>query len=465
MEITGNIKDAHHRLSRVSVDFLDFVKDNPDSLKASGFKSLDLNNKLYVLQSWPTFVNQAIGSQFQEAAVTLFDLLKSIPQRVFGGDWQRVSAYYEIPEALARLHLEGLTERYLRGLVGRVDFVLGSSGFKCLEFNVTASLGGWDLPRWESLYLNNPIISKFLKEYRVNIYNENLIRQFIRHIIRSAEVNTCPGDKKQDEINAILILKNYAEYKASDGVYLQRLYNTILQQEHRGFAGQLFMGDYHLSEVIDNYVYFQGKRIHVLVEMYNGMVSPGVLDAFRAGNIGLINGPITELLSSKLNMALLSDFEAMGKTVFSPEERQFIDRHVPWSRKVICGATTYHGERIKLEDFIRANKDKLVLKSSIGYGGKSVYVGRWVPGPEWAGLVKTAILQRNWLVQEFVSSSPLVYRAGDNGCELHDMVWGFFVLGSRYGGAWARVIPQKINKGVINCHQGATISVIFHVDR
>jgi hypothetical protein len=44
------------------------------------------------------------------------------------------------------------------------------------------------------------------------------------------------------------------------------------------------------------------------------------------------------------------------------------------------------------------------------------------------------------------------------------MGWGFFMFGPHYAGVWVRVLPRKKSKGVINCHQGASVSVVFNVD-
>ena len=214
---------------------------------------------------------------------------------------------------------------------------------------------------------------------------------------------------------------------------------------------------------MDNCIYYKKNRVHALMEMYLGYVSPDVLTAFRAGNLRLVNGPISFLLSNKLNLALLSD--PGNARVFTPEEKNIIHKYVPWTRKIIPGSTTYRDEKIaSLEGFMLSNKEKLVIKPSMGLGGQGICIGTKSSPPEWEQAVKTAIKEKNWLVQEWVESSPGIYQAGENGCERCDMVWGFFVFGSRYSGAWVRVMPQANSKGVVNCHQGATVSIIFEVD-
>lgn len=454
-----DIKETQNKLSKVNSDFFEFVENNPDALKASSYKMMDLNDKLFVLQPWPTFVNKAALAEFQEASVGVFDLIKSIPERMFDNDIKKISSYYEIPETLARLQMEGLTEVNLRNLLGRGDYFLTSAGLKCLEFNITANLGGLYVPAWELLCLNTPIISKFLKEYDVKIKNENLIQWILERTIQSIP-REMVGDT--NEKNILLVVQNYSGMSNTEN-YLNKFMQIALQKQNENIKGRLFVCDYHQLKIIDNHVYYKGVRIHALIELYLGLTSPEVLEVYKSGNILIFNGPITELMSNKLNLALLSDYEAAG-TLFSDEEKRIIDKYIPWTRKVIPGFTTYGTEMIKLEDFILSNKDRLVIKAGIGYGGSDVHIGRGKSWLEWDKLVKKALEQRSWMVQEFVDHLSALYQAGENGCEAHDIVWGFFVMGSQYGGAWARVIPKKSNKGTINCHQGAKVSVIFEVD-
>ena len=87
-----------------------------------------------------------------------------------------------------------------------------------------------------------------------------------------------------------------------------------------------------------------------------------------------MNGPVSRMLASKLNLALLSGHEHMD--VFDTEEKEFIDRYVPWTRKIMPGKTSFaEGKTIDLPDFIRSNRQKLVLKPGGSYGGKGVCVG------------------------------------------------------------------------------------------
>src|SRR5438034_9929617 len=68
-----------------------------------------------------------------------------------------------------------------------------------------------------------------------------------------------------------------------------------------------------------------------------------------------------KLLHKKMSLALLSD--ERYASLYTAAQRTAIDEHVPWTRKVRAGPTTYRGRRIDdLAEHVAANRDRLVLK-------------------------------------------------------------------------------------------------------
>jgi tyrocidine synthetase-3 len=465
LEIKKEVKEALEKLSKINIDFLEYVEKNPGCFKKSNFQKLDLNDDLFRLQPWPTFINPKSKIQFQEVGVKLFNLIKKIPGKIFNYDLNKMSTFYETPVDILNMQMEGVTEEHIDTLLSRGDFILSSKGLKCLEYNVTPSLGGWQVPIWESLYLKTPILAQFFKENGVKIRNKNLLGLFLEHVIRASLGKVSPNES---ELNIALVLKGYEEgmtqesWIHSTAAYLDLLYKDILPQVDKSLKGKLIVCNCTHLNLLDGHIFYKDKKIHGVTECYSGMVSTEVMKAFKAGNICLFNGPITNLLSNKLNLTALSD--PVFNMVFTDEERKVIDVHVPWTRKVNTRATTYHGETINdLAQFVLSNQEGMVLKPCGGYGGKGIRVGSKTPRDQWEKSVKTALHEKNWVVQERVEAPPGVYHVGEGYAD-HDIAWGFFIFGSQYTGAWARVMPQGKNKGVVNCHQGATVSVIFEVD-
>jgi amino acid adenylation domain-containing protein len=471
--VTEEIREVHRVLSDYGVKFLEFVNEEPARLKRGNYHELVYHDEYFKLNPWPTFARPGLQGEMRAAAVSAFKLVKTVPKRIFAYDTGKMSKYYEIPENMVQTQLKGCTDGFIDGLMGRGDFVLTSSGFKCLEYNISGNVGGMQVPVWESLYLTNPVVSRFLQEHRIKVKNKNLLSIFLEYVGKNA-LNTLVDAKTHRTLNIAIVSPGYRYREGADPgggsslPGLNELYNEALRRvDGSGLKGSVIQCDFNHVQVIDGFLYhnYRDKRskISILIELYGGVVPPEIMEVFKAGHITLFNGPITGLLSNKLNLALLSEHE--DSPLFSDEEKQVIKTYIPWTRKILPLKTRYRGKRVRLMDFICADRENFVIKPAVGYGGERIFIGKFTPQEEWEKCVKIAVQERKWLVQEYVQSLPLIYQAGEAGMEPHQTIWGLFVFGSIYGGGCIRVLPQSNKAGVVNAAQGAVSSVIFEVDR
>jgi uncharacterized circularly permuted ATP-grasp superfamily protein len=215
--------------------------------------------------------------------------------------------------------------------------------------------------------------------------------------------------------------------------------------------GDFFICGYNSLKLASDFLVYSGQKIHILVEMLNGLTPIMFMEAVKKGNLVLCNGPVTRIMSNKLNLALLSEHQ--DSNMFSLEERDIIKKHIPWTRKVNCCDAA----------FLLSKREHLVLKSAEGLGGKEVFPGCRTSPEEWKQLVEKALEEKRWVVQEYVHPSCYLYQNGETGCTEHHAIWGLFVLGSRYAGGFVRVMPAKNTRGVINTRQGAEESIIIEV--
>lgn len=464
MEITKKIHAAHQKLSRCSAEFLEYVRENPGCLKRSNFNPVLLNPqaKDKPIHPWPTFINKNMKQQALEASVKLFELIKSIPDRMFANELLKMSRYYEMPLNMVELAFLGVNKKSIKNLLGRGDFVFSSSGLKCIEYNVQANLGGWELDVLEPLYMDTPVISEFLKTYHVRVHKNNFFFNLLDTIVDNALARFSNGNHSS-EMNLAIVFMKYTQVGENPAQsYLKGLYKNILQQKESRLKGDLIFCDFSHLEVVNDSVMFRDKHIHHLIEMSNGLVPLPVIEAVKAGQLLIYNGPVTKIMSNKLNLALLSEHE--DSDVFSLEERAVIKKYIPWTRKTVSGKTTYGTEKIELGDFILANRERLVVKPSWGIGGQDVHLGLHTSEGEWRQLVERVLDERNWIVQEYIESLPYLYQVGQESCCGHQAVWGFFVFGIRYAGGFVRILPEKGSRRIINTHQGAEKSIIIEVE-
>ncbi len=124
-----------------------------------------------------------------------------------------------------------------------------------------------------------------------------------------------------------------------------------------------------------------------------------LLRAYMAGDITVVNSFRAKLLHKKMSLALLSDDRYAA--LYTPAERRAISKHIPWTRKVREGHTSYGTKTIDIAEFVLREKDRLVLKPNDEYGGKGVILGWTVDAHEWEQTLLTA-LTASYVVQEKV---------------------------------------------------------------
>jgi uncharacterized circularly permuted ATP-grasp superfamily protein len=128
-------------------------------------------------------------------------------------------------------------------------------------------------------------------------------------------------------------------------------------------------------------------------------VSRPLVRAYLEGAVTVVNSFRAKLLHKKMSLALLSDDRY--DRLYTAPQRVAIAKHIPWTRKVREGHTTYAGKVIDLGDFIIAHRTQLVLKPNDEYGGKGVVLGWTIDQHEWEQSFLTA-LESSYVVQERV---------------------------------------------------------------
>jgi uncharacterized circularly permuted ATP-grasp superfamily protein len=109
----------------------------------------------------------------------------------------------------------------------------------------------------------------------------------------------------------------------------------------------------------------------------------------------------TKPVHTKLIMALLSDERGPAWALLDDAERAAVRAHLPWTRIVRPGTTSYQGEEIDLLTFALANRERLVLKPNDEYGGSGVLLGWTVDEGRWRSALAAA-QSAPWVLQERV---------------------------------------------------------------
>lgn len=464
MEIPHEIELTHRELSPLDWRFLQHAVTDPQLTRRFDLNSLDLpawiRRYTYTLQSWPTFVGEDKLSEIRRVTLGVTALVKSIPERVFRGDRGRFAAFYGLEnEVMAQLLLEppnGIPEA-----LTRVDFVDSPQGLRVLETNIGAYLGGWQLRFWQEHCLSQPGILRFLEQQEDEVHYRDPFRVLFEHVVEST---IAAGVADDGEVNLVLgVEEPELEIARAGRETLQTLFEEVLFGLDSRLRGQVLIGAYPQAlEVRGERTFFEdGRRAHAVLEYAASSTPAAIYHCFKKGNVSIYSGPAAAILGRKSSLGLLSELGGSG--LFSARERDLIERYIPWSRVVRPGNTLWRGDDHSLLELLVTRREDFVLKPVGGNQGANVYVGRFTPADEWREVVARAVDERTWLAQEHVESHPYLFQSGDQGCAPHDVVWGTFCFGRRYGGSFLRLQPRGEGSGVINSALGATEGIVYEV--
>src|SRR3989338_8955279 len=231
------------------------------------------------------------------------------------------------------------------------------------------------------------------------------------------------------------LLKTYFEEKG---------YKTTIAdpRELRFRGGKLYHGNFRIDLVYRRVIFSE------LLEKLRDVTD--FIKAYRE-RAGCVVNPLRSRLGS--SKALLSVFTNPGYDhLFSAQENEIKREHIPWTRRVVDAEKFYGGKKIYLIDFLKDEKETLVLKPADSYGGKDVAIGNETRDEDWNFTIDKA-LKSNWVVQEFVplpvlSVPTVVNRKLD--FVLKKMNTGSFVFGGVPAGSLSRLSDDS----VINVSRG-----------
>ncbi|HEU5087381.1 MAG TPA: hypothetical protein VFT99_08040, partial [Roseiflexaceae bacterium] len=171
--------------------------------------------------------------------------------------------------------------------------------------------------------------------------------------------------------------------------------DELLYERGRLFArqqdGRLFPIDLVYKRVLTS---------ELLIRYADAALQHPLMQAYAAGAVCLVNSFRAKLLHKKSIFAILTD--DANQHFFSAEQQRAIASHVPWTRIVRAGQTTYQGEQIDLLAFARHNRDRLLLKPNDEYGGKGIVVGWETDADAWDAALADSLTTPS-VVQERVT--------------------------------------------------------------
>lgn len=316
-------------------------------------------------------------------------------------------------------------------------FVTDRGGLRFMEYNAEVPAGGAYNDALSDTFLGLPVMREFLRRYEVRPLPS-------RHNVLHALLDAYRQWGGRDEPPRVAILDwrevpTYSEFVLFEEYFRsQGLECAIVDPREVDYRdGCLRAGDYRITLI------YKRVLINELVE--RGGLDQPVVRAVRDGAVCMVNPFRCKILHKKASLAVLSDERNAG--IFTPEEREAIDAHIPWTRRVEDRRTRYRGESIDLLPFIAEHREQLVLKANDEYGGKGVVLGWETTPEEWERVLRTAQTEP-FVVQERVSLTSEPYpslvegtlRIGDRMVDTNPFVF----YGDYMSGCLTRLSTQAL---------------------
>lgn len=290
----------------------------------------------------------------------------------------------------------------------RLDSFLTDTAYSFVELNGESPAGIAYVDAAYDIFSKLPVMQRFRESYNVRpLYG----RRFMLDVLLDSYEEFL--GRKPDSVPQIAIvdLKNrptQSEFELFKEFFEQEGYPTaICSPEELEFENnRLRVGDFQIDIVY--------RRL--LVNEYLPIMNeaPALLEAYRAGAICMVNSFRSKLIHKKALFAVLTDQRRAH--LFTAEEQEAIRKHVPWTRLVRAEKSDYFGKELDLLEYIKANKEKLVLKPNDDYGGHGITIGWNADEAAWDEALRAALANGDYLAQERVPTARETFPAlGDDG--------------------------------------------------
>lgn len=274
---------------------------------------------------------------------------------------------------------------------GRLDAFLDSQGgFHFVEYNADSPGGLLYGDVLSEIFLEMEVVKRFASRYPLR---KVAIRPKILETLLSCYREWGGVEHPRIAIVDWREVKTRAEFEICREHFEAQGYPTLIvdpgELEYRD--GRLLAGGDEIQIVY--------KRV-VTGELFaRGGLDQPLVRAARERAVCVVNSFRVQMLFQKTLFALLDDPER--EHLFTAAEVGALRRHVPWTRRLQEGWTTYFGRRVDLVEFALANRELMVLKPASDYGGRGVRLGWECSDSEWEQAIRDA-LGAPFVIQERV---------------------------------------------------------------
>lgn len=385
----------------------------------------------------PTFYKPYFLSPKQEhllkrASSTLSQVINTAIRLYF--EEAHLSYVYHIsPEAAALMKMD---PGYSQAVVfSRFDALLEGESLKIVEFNCDAPAGTAYNDQLEEVLLAEEPLQDFFEQHHLKaaLRAQNILNSLLATYEEFGGFET-----PQIAIMDWRHVRTRAELEYMKTFFESKGYKTTIAdpRDLKYKGGKL----YHKNFKVD--LIYRRAIFDELVERLDEIED--LIKAYRDRAVCMVNPLRARLASTKALLSILTNPEY--DHFFTENENKAKREHLPWTRRMMDAEDFYGRKKIYLIDFLKDEKETLVLKPSSGVGGKDVTIGRETPDSDWNAVMDKA-LKGDWVVQEYVNVPMMTVPVIVN--HKLDFVYkrynfSLMTCSGKYSGAFARVSDESM---------------------
>ncbi|MEU9030705.1 hypothetical protein AB0D46_24935 [Streptomyces sp. NPDC048383] len=411
--------------------------------------------------SRPVFLEAAQAQEAGRRLSELYDLLLSLPGRLYDGDiraFARAVGWSE-RQINTALSPDGTARPVPR--FARSDLYMEESGFRILELNVGSPLGGFDTPLIDDVLLADPYVAAFAQDHGLDTTDTTwVLVKMLQETLPALGLGT--GTAVDD--GPVIGLVDWP----GSFPYL-RLRLTAMAELLRPYGIDAIPCHVGQVESRPDGLWVNGRRLDAVHRFYciddvvtaeDAALLQPIHDAAAEGRTLLFTALEPEVYGSKGCFAVLSD--ERNRAAFTAAELETIDRFLPWTRILREEKVHVDGALVDLIPYTKEHREELVIKATGSHGGLDVLLGWETDRAQWERTLDSCA-GRPYIVQRRVRPVAEAFPVGDDTESTQPMVlnWGVFLAGYGYGGAFIRGTTD-LQGGVISQANGAAMGTCFH---
>ncbi len=320
-------------------------------------------------------------------------------------------------------------------VTSRLDAYATETGFQFLEYNAETPAGVGDQMQLEKVLFGLTHLQELLQSRRH--WRPEPHRLLLAALLSA--YREWGGEAERPQI-AIVDWKGVAtesEFRVLQQYFAAEGIEAIVADPRELFydGAYLSAGDFRID------ILYKRVVIHEFLERCDE--NHPLARAYADGRICMANSFRTKIAHKKAGLAILSD--PQHAHLFTSEEIEVFQRHIPWTRRVARERTTFEGAEHDLVSLIEQERERLVLKPNDDYGGHGVYLG-WETSPEEWRQATSLALERPYVVQERAAIKKVAVPTFSDRVQMEEMFVDFnpFLFHNEPEGALIRLSSSSL---------------------